>query len=49
MVARLFYCDNCGPKMLGHSTSTSRKKGGQRYYLCSRYMRKGKDFCEYIS
>lgn len=43
------YCDKCGSKMLGHSTSTTRKYGGQRYYLCGGYMRKGKEFCEYIS
>jgi len=44
-----FHCDKCGSKMLGHSTSTTRKYGGQRYYLCGGYMRKGKEFCEYIS
>jgi site-specific DNA recombinase len=45
----MFYCDKCGSRMLGHSTSTTRKYGGQRYYLCGGYMRKGKEFCEYIS
>jgi site-specific DNA recombinase len=44
-----FYCDKCDSKMLGHSTSTTRKYGGQKYYLCGGYMRKGKEFCEYIS
>lgn len=44
-----FFCDKCGSKMLGHSTSTTRKYGGQRYYVCGGYMRKGKQFCEYTS
>lgn len=44
-----FFCDKCGSRMLGHSTSTTRKYGGQRYYLCGGYMRKGKEFCEYNS
>jgi site-specific DNA recombinase len=44
-----FFCDNCGSKMLGHSTSTTRKYGGQKYYVCGGYMRKGKEFCKYVS
>ncbi|MBR8661809.1 recombinase family protein [Brevibacillus sp. NL20B1] len=44
----IFYCDKCNSRMVGHSTSTTRKYGGQKYYICGGYMRKGKDFCPYV-
>lgn len=34
--------------MVGNSTSTRTKSGGQRYYVCGGYMRKGKEYCSYI-
>lgn len=34
--------------MVGHSTSTTRKYGGQKYYICGGYMRKGKEYCPYV-
>jgi hypothetical protein len=41
-------CDKCGTKMVGNSASTRTKSGGQRYYTCGGYLRKGKDFCPYV-
>ncbi|WP_245647992.1 zinc ribbon domain-containing protein [Paenibacillus borealis] len=35
--------------MVGNSTSTTKKYGGQKYYVCGGYMRKGKEFCPYVS
>lgn len=35
--------------MVGNSTATTKKYGGQRYYVCGGYMRKGKEFCPYVS
>lgn len=43
----VFYCDKCNSRMVGHSTSTTRKYGGQKYYICGGYMRKGKGYCPY--
>ncbi|WP_256972756.1 recombinase family protein [Saccharibacillus sp. O23] len=31
------------------TTVTTKKYGGQRYYVCGGYMRKGKEFCPYVS
>lgn len=44
----IFICDKCGSRMVGNSTSTRRKGGGQRYYSCGGYQRKGKEFCPYV-
>ncbi|MEK4205015.1 MULTISPECIES: recombinase family protein [Paenibacillus] len=44
-----FTCDKCGSRMVGNSTSTTKKYGGQKYYVCGGYMRKGKEFCPYVS
>jgi DNA invertase Pin-like site-specific DNA recombinase len=41
-------CDKCGSRMVGNSTSTRTKSGGQRYYVCGGYMRKGKEYCSYV-
>lgn len=41
-------CDKCESRMVGNSTSTRTKSGGQRYYVCGGYMRKGKEFCSYV-
>lgn len=41
-------CDKCGSRMLGHTTSTTKTYGGQKYYVCGGYMRKGKGYCEYV-
>lgn len=45
----IFCCDKCGSRMVGNSTATTKKYGGQRYYVCGGYMRKGKEFCPYVS
>lgn len=42
-------CDKCGTKMVGNSASTRTKSGGQKYYTCGGYLRKGKEFCSYIA
>jgi site-specific DNA recombinase len=42
------YCDKCGSRIVGNSTSTTKVHGGQKYYLCGGYMRKGKAFCPYV-
>ncbi|MNW41899.1 hypothetical protein D3C74_190540 [compost metagenome] len=44
----IMVCDKCGSRMVGNSTSTRTKSGGQRYYVCGGYMRKGKEFCSYV-
>jgi site-specific DNA recombinase len=44
----MMYCDKCGSRMLGHTTSTTKTYGGQKYYICGGYMRKGKGYCEYV-
>ncbi|MGG2197856.1 recombinase family protein [Paenibacillus validus] len=44
----MLYCDKCGSRMVGNSTSTTKVHGGQKYYLCGGYMRKGKAFCPYV-
>lgn len=43
-----FTCDKCGSRMVGNSTSARKKGGGQRYYSCGGYQRKGKEFCPYV-
>jgi len=45
----IFTCDKCGSKMVGNSTASTKKYGGQKYYVCGGYMRKGKEFCPYVS
>jgi site-specific DNA recombinase len=40
-------CDRCGSRMIGNSTSKRMKGGGQQYYVCGGYLRKGKEFCAY--
>lgn len=45
----IFTCDKCGSKMVGNSTASTKKYGGQKYYVCGGYMRKGKEFCSYVS
>lgn len=44
----ILYCDKCGSRLVGNSTSTTKVHGGQKYYLCGGYMRKGKAFCPYV-
>lgn len=44
----IMYCDRCGSKMVGNSSSTHKKNGGQKYYICGGYQRHGKDFCSYV-
>lgn len=41
-------CDKCGSRMIGNSASTRTKSGGQQYYTCGGYLRKGKEFCSYV-
>lgn len=45
----IFHCDKCGTRMIGNVTATTKKYGGQKYYVCGGYMRKGKEFCTYVS
>ncbi|MDN4080089.1 recombinase family protein [Paenibacillus polymyxa] len=45
----VFYCDKCGSRMVGNVSATTKKYGGQKYYVCGGYMRKGKEFCAYLS
>ncbi|MDO3411492.1 recombinase family protein [Saccharibacillus sp. CPCC 101409] len=44
----MMVCDKCGTRMVGNSTSSRTKSGGQKYYVCGGYLRKGKEFCPYI-
>ncbi|RAV02722.1 recombinase family protein [Paenibacillus sp. YN15] len=44
----MLFCDKCGSRLVGNSTSTTKVHGGQKYYLCGGYMRKGKAFCQYV-
>jgi site-specific DNA recombinase len=44
----MLYCDKCGSRLVGNSTATTKVHGGQKYYLCGGYMRKGKAFCPYV-
>lgn len=44
----IMVCDKCGSRMVGNSASTRSKSGGQRYYTCGGYLRKGKEFCSYV-
>jgi len=45
----VFYCEKCGSRMVGNVSATTKKYGGQKYYVCGGYMRKGKTFCPYVS
>jgi site-specific DNA recombinase len=40
-------CDKCSTRMVGNSTSSKAKGGRRRYYVCGRYLRKGKEYCSY--
>lgn len=44
----IMVCDKCGSRMVGNSTSSRKKGGGQKYYTCGGYLRKGKEFCTYV-
>ena len=44
----IMVCDKCGSRMVGNSASTRTKSGGQKYYTCGGYLRKGKQFCSYV-
>lgn len=44
----IIHCDKCGSRMLGHTTSSTKSYGGQKYYLCGGYMRKGRENCLYV-
>lgn len=44
----IMVCDKCGSRMVGNSASTRTKSGGQKYYTCGGYLRKGKEFCSYV-
>jgi site-specific DNA recombinase len=44
----IMVCDKCGSRMVGNSASTRTKSGGQKYYSCGDYLRKGKEFCTYV-
>lgn len=44
----MMVCDKCGTRMVGNSTSSRTKSGGQKYYVCGGYLRKGKEFCPYV-
>jgi len=44
----IMVCDKCGSKMVGNSASSRSKSGGQKYYTCGGYLRKGKEFCSYV-
>ncbi|PRX72989.1 recombinase-like zinc beta ribbon protein [Cohnella sp. SGD-V74] len=35
--------------MVVNSTASTKKYGGPKYYVCGGYMRKGKEFCPYVS
>lgn len=45
----VFHCEKCGSRMVGNVSATTKKYGGQKYYVCGGYMRKGKTFCPYVS
>jgi len=44
----IMVCDKCGSRMVGNSNSARKKGGGQKYYTCGGYLRKGKEFCAYV-
>ncbi|QNK57439.1 recombinase family protein [Paenibacillus sp. PAMC21692] len=44
----IMVCDKCGSRMVGNSNSARKKGGGQKYYTCGGYLRKGKEFCSYV-
>lgn len=44
----IMVCDKCGSRMVGNSASTRTKSGGQKYYTCGGYLRKGKEFYTYV-
>lgn len=44
----IMVCDKCCSRMVGNSASTRTKSGGQKYYTCGGYLRKGREFYSYV-
>lgn len=43
----MMWCDKCGSKMVGNSSSSRKPNGGHKYYVCSGSLRHGKEFCKH--